>query len=100
MENDDFVHPIQKLGAERLAHFLDDHALHRLIVAAFREAAVFENAMASDVGGHNDDRIFEIDRTALPICETAIVENLQHQIKNVRMRLLNFIKKKNGVWTT
>src|SRR5213075_2322284 len=41
--------------------------------------------------------VAEIDGTALPIGQAAVLENLQKHVEYVRMRFLNFIKQNHGI---
>ena len=43
--------------------------------------------------------MFEIDGLAVRLGKTTIIENLQKEIKDLRMRLFNFIEQDNAIWT-
>ena len=56
--------------------------------------------MAADVGGHDHDGVLEIHRAALPIRETAVVQNLQQNVEHVGVRFFDFVEKDYTIWTT
>ena len=49
--------------------------------------------MASDIGGHDHDDVLEIDRAALTISQTAIIQHLQQNIKYIVVRFLDLVEK-------
>ncbi len=53
--------------------------------------------LAAQVGGQEDNRVFEIDRPAFGVGQAAVVQNLEQNIKDLRMGLLNLVKKQDGV---
>ena len=56
------------------------------------------NVLATDIGRHDDHRIFEIHRSPLPVGDAAIIEYLQQNVKNIRVRFLDFIEQHHGIW--
>ena len=96
-EDDDVVHAIEKLRTEVLPQGF--HDVPRGFLKSFRRAETFRLQIAgADIGRHNNDRILEIDRAAFGVREPAIIENLQQDIEDVRMRLFNFVKQDHAVW--
>mmetsp|Transcript_87951 Transcript_87951/g.210158 ORF Transcript_87951/g.210158 Transcript_87951/m.210158 type:complete len:230 (-) Transcript_87951:1688-2377(-) len=55
------------------------------------------NLLGSTIRGKDDQRVLEGHHTALGIGQMAVLEDLQHQVKDVRVRLLNFIKENQAV---
>ena len=53
--------------------------------------------MAADVRRHDQSGVFEVHRPALPVGQAAIVEDLQHHIEDVRMRLFDFVEQNHRV---
>ncbi len=53
---------------------------------------------STEVAGHDDNRVLEVDNTALAIRKTAIVEDLQEQLYEFSGGLLDFVDKDDGVW--
>ena len=56
--------------------------------------------MRTEVRSQNHDHVLEIDHTTLTIGQTTIVKHLQQNIKNLRMRLLDFVKQDHRVWAS
>ena len=55
------------------------------------------NLLAGDIAGHNNHGIFEVHRSALAVGQSAVIENLQHHIEDVRMRLFNLIEQNHRI---
>src|SRR5258706_9166616 len=51
--------------------------------------------LGAEVRGHDDDRVAEIDRTALTIGKTAIVKHLQEHVENVGISFLDLVEQHN-----
>ena len=81
----DLVHPVEELGAEVLAQ-LEPHALGNLVERAGPLSAASMSAARADVAGHDDDRVLEVDRPALPVGQASVVEHLQQDVEDVRVR--------------
>ncbi len=54
---------------------------------------------AADVGGHDNDRVLEINRSPRSIGEPAVLENLQQDVEDIRVRLLYFIEEHYPIGT-
>ena len=67
----------------------------RLDLSLFIDA--IQQILGTDVGGHNQDRILEIDSFAGRIRDTSIIQNLQQDVKYIRVRFLNLIEEDNGI---
>ncbi len=50
-----------------------------------------------DIGGHNQNRVFKINRPSLGIRDSSVVEHLQKHIEHIRMGLFNLVKKHHRV---
>ena len=46
----------------------------------------------AEVRRHDDQRVAEIDRAALTVGQTAVVEHLQQHVENIRMRLFDLVE--------
>ena len=46
----------------------------------------------AEIRRHDDQRVAEIDRAALPVGQPAVVEHLQQHVEHVRMRLLDLVE--------
>src|SRR5215471_17560693 len=97
MEDDNLVDPVQKLRPEMVSQRVQHAFLHLFILISVKLAMVFQNQMAADIAGHNDDRVFEINHTPLAVREASIVENLQQDIENVVVCFLYLIEEHNRV---
>ena len=51
----------------------------------------------ADVAGHDDERVFEIDRAALAVGQPAVIEHLQQDVENVVVRLFDFVEEHDAV---
>ncbi len=77
------------------------HRHHRRAQGVFITAtAVLVNPIRSEVGGHDDDGIAEIHRPSLTVGEAAVVEHLQQDVENLRMRLFDFVQQDHRVGLT
>ena len=53
--------------------------------------------LRTDVRGHDDQCVLEINGAALGIGEAPVFQQLQKQIEHIRVSLFDFIKKNHGV---
>jgi hypothetical protein len=89
VENDYLIHPVQKLWLKELLERIFDVGLDFPVGAGFLSELL--NLMAGDVAGHNYNGVLEIDGLALSIGQSAVIEDLQQHIKDIRMGLFNLI---------
>ena len=59
---------------------------------------LFAKLISSDIWGHDDDCVFEINPSSLAIFELSFIQDLEHNIQNIRRGLLNLIKENYRVW--
>ena len=97
VEDDDFVDAVEELGAEAGAEFFKNGAFHAFVGFTVVAAAVFEDAGGADVGGHDDDGVFEVDGAALAVGEAAVVEDLEQDVEDIVVGLFDFVKENDGV---
>ena len=57
----------------------------------------FFQLAGSNIGGHNNHSILEINGSAIIVSKTPFIQYLQQDVENIRMRLLNFIKQHYGI---
>src|SRR5215469_2813802 len=100
VEDDHLVHPVQELRPEVATQLFEHSVLHPVVAFARETAAIIENSVAADIGRHDYDGVFEVHRTSLPICKTAIVQYLQQHVEHVRVSFLDFVEKDYTIWTT
>ena len=106
-EDHRLVEAVEELGPEDALHLLGDLVLHPLVmlvgglrlVLRHRESKprVFANQVRPDVGGHDDDRVAEVDLAALGIGQVPVVEDLQQYVEDVRMCLLDLVEQDQAV---
>ena len=96
-EHNCFIQTVQELRTEVCTQILHDQ-----VSRLFGDAAVVLNAvqqiLGSDIGGHDQDRIFKVYGTALGVGDTAVIEYLQQNVEDVRMRFLDLIEQNNRIW--
>ena len=95
MKDDDLIDSVQELRPEMPSHFIEYSSLHLLIIVPCESASVFQDTVATNVGGHDNDSVLKVDRATLPISEPPVIQNLEHRIKNVMMGFFNLIKENN-----
>ena len=88
MEDDDLVHPVEELGLER-----GPHELHHPLVHLHLGDVRVQDELAADVGGHDDHRVLEVHGAAVPVGEPAVVQDLQQEVEDVRVGLLDLVKR-------
>ena len=59
-----------------------------------------EDRVRSDVRGHHDDRVREVDRAALAIGQAAVVQQLQQHIRYIGVRLLHLVEEHDAIRPT
>src|SRR5699024_1796263 len=106
MEYNDLIQAVDKLRTE--GHFYSFHhtVLYILFPAFFltlfisckSERAFSGDLPRSDVGCHDDDRIFKAHCPSLGVCEMSVIQDLKECIPYIRMRFLDLIKEDNAVW--
>ena len=55
------------------------------------------NVLRTQIGGHDDHCIAEIDRTTLSIGQTTIVEHLQQHVEDIRVGFFHLIQQDHAV---
>mmetsp|Transcript_9686 Transcript_9686/g.16251 ORF Transcript_9686/g.16251 Transcript_9686/m.16251 type:complete len:307 (+) Transcript_9686:609-1529(+) len=53
--------------------------------------------VAPNICGHDHHRVLEIHSAALRICQTPILQNLQHHVEHVRVGLLDLVEQQHAV---
>ena len=78
IENDDLIDAIEKLRPEMRAQRVH----HQSPTCFFR--FFLGDVLRTDVRGHDDDGVLEIDRSPLPVRDPAVIEHLQQHVEHVR----------------
>ena len=97
VKNHDLVHAVEELGTKTLPQFFQHGALHLLVVGAAELAVIIQDAVAADVGRHDDDDVLEVHDVPLTIGEPAIVEDLQQYVEHVIVGLFDLVKKNDAI---
>src|SRR3712207_2628136 len=91
VEFDDTVEAIQEFWSKVRCNTLHDS---RLLISTI------SCLMAkTSIRGCNDNRIFEIDRVTLPICQSPIIKHLKKQCNDLWVCFFDFIKQDDRVRT-
>src|SRR4030095_1841791 len=93
VEDDRLVDSVQKFRFKRFAQRGVDAMFQLLAILG----AELENILAAEIGGHDNDRVFEIYGPALAVGHAAVLENLQERVKDIGMRLFDFIEKHDRI---
>src|SRR5207248_11197398 len=89
-----FVKAVDELWSETLsAQALAHQPLHAILVHAIK----FMQPGSTDITGHDNDRVFEIDRATLTIGQASIVEDLQQHVEDLRRGLFDLVEEYNAI---
>src|SRR5579862_7241737 len=96
---------IEAIDELRLEVFFDrgfDFLLHQLVIHEVISGAKtnfrrFANQIGTEIRGHDDDRIAEIDLASYGIGESSLFKDLQKKIHHIGMRFFNFVKKNDAI---
>src|SRR2546425_11984240 len=95
VEEDDLVDAVQELRSEVLPERLGD-----LPPDTFGQiAGVLGDVLTSEVRRHDHDHVLEVDRPPLAVGQPPIVEQLEQDVQDFRVRLLDLIEEDHGVRT-
>ena len=70
-----------------IGYYTHDLALHVVVVPISHVL----NDVRAEVGGHHNDRIAKIHCATLAIGQSAVIQHLKQDIKDIRMCLFNFV---------
>src|SRR5215510_5129343 len=98
MEYDDLIHTIEKLWTEILSHLFQYSLLHAFVILTCKSTPILEDAVTSNVGCHNHNGVPEIYRAALPVGQTAVIQDLEENVENVTVCLFDLIEQQHGKW--
>src|SRR5438105_3948374 len=102
-EDDHLVDAVQELGPEDLLQVAHHAGLHvvvgepRLVADREAEGLVLRDRAGPDVRGHDHDRVAEVDLAALRVGEPTVLEDLQEDVEDVRVRLLDLVEEDDRV---
>src|SRR6185312_10498096 len=101
LKKNDLIDPIEEFrsyGLSQQVHHFQLGPVHHLRPVLFcdiLEIGLYD--LAPHIAGHDDDRVLEIDHPALIVRQPSIVQYLQQNIENVRVRLFYLIQKDHTV---
>ena len=103
MEDDNLINPVQEFRTKDQLNLIHYVRLHPLVISCLillyikAQLLWVNNRLCPCIGCHNDHRIAEIHLPSLGICNVPVIQNLQQDIKYIRMRLLNLIKQNHRI---
>ena len=93
-EDHDFVHTVEKFRSKMVPKGVEDLLLHRLVGVFI--AARIQDELATDIGGHDYHRVFEVHGSAVGIGEPPIVEDLKEHVEDIVVGLFRLIEEDYG----
>ena len=89
VEQDHLIETVQKLRPEARAN-----GPHDIFTNFFGVTALLlgHEILRAEVRGHDDQRIFEVDGPPMTVGQAAIVQHLQQDVENVRVRLFDLVE--------
>ena len=94
IEHNNLVDPIDELRAEVLPYF----GHHRLFDDDGLLSLHALNLVRAQVRRHHDYGVLEVHSASLAVGHATIIEHLEKDVENVRMRLLDFVEQNHRVW--
>ena len=102
VEHDGFVDAVQELRTEVILERLVDLCLHPLVTHCFvvlGEAQVrLAQVTSTEVRGHDQHRVAEVNRTTLAVGQATLFEDLQQCVEDVGVCLFNFVEQHYREW--
>src|SRR5258707_883847 len=98
------IEAVEEIRGEGTVQCALDRTLHVLLVTLLlcfagktdSASKIFQVAY-TDVGGHDDDRIPEINPSSQSIRQDPVIQHLQQNIEHIRVCLFNFVQQHNAV---
>ena len=102
LEDDDLVDAVDEFRVERPLHLAEHHVRHgardlALIGRLEPERRLLLDEAGADVRRHDDDRVLEVHPVAQTIGQVAVLEHLQQDVEQVRVRLLDLVEQHDRV---
>ena len=96
VEDHNIVDAVEEFWAEVTAQYLEHFIVqHRQVITG-----KVHNHLRANIARHDDNGVTKVDRPALAISQTAVVQHLEEHIKDVGVGLLDFIKQHHAVGAT
>ena len=101
-EDDRLVEAVEELWIERPLDLVQDLLLGLGVAVRLRRILKAHRLLelqvaCTDVRGHHDDRVLEVNRAAQAVGQLAVLEDLQQDAEQVGMRLFDFVQQDDGV---
>ena len=96
LKENDLIEPVQEFGPEGGVQLLHNELLRLLRDLPLRVNPL-QKILRSDIRGQDNDGIFEIHCSSLGIRDPTVIQHLQKDIEDIRMRLLDLIEEDHGV---
>ena len=98
VEPDNAVETVAELGSEEALDLNHCPALVRVAALILRKAdGVLHGLPDACVGGHDYDRLGEVNLPPAAVEQRSVVEHLEHEVEDGLIRLLNLIEHNYGV---
>src|SRR5450830_959965 len=101
VEDDDLIHPVQELGTEHRLHVFQHYGGDARVCLFVRDRSGrcldAADDITADVAGHYDDRVAEVNRTALAVRQAPVVQDLQQDVEHVGVGLLDLVQQDDRV---
>src|SRR4051812_38072442 len=104
VEHDHVVDAVEELGPEDLLQLSHDPVLHVVVRDAGLvvrdgepERRVASDLLRADVRRHDHDRVTEVDRPPLRVRQAPVLQDLQEDVEDVRVRLLDLVEQEHAV---
>ncbi len=94
VKHHDVVEPVEELRLEGRPH----HLHGRLVALLHRQGDVGEE-LRTEVRGHDQDDVAEVDRAALAVGQASVVQHLQQDVEHVGVCLLHLVQQHHRVGT-
>ena len=104
VEDDDLVNAVQQLGAEETLQLADDLVLEAVNGRHVSRATLARlepdqatparglGVLRPQVRGHDDDRVAEVHGVTLAVGQAAVLQHLEQDVPDLRVRLLDFVE--------
>ena len=94
MEDNHVIYTIDEFRPELLRNDFHYFGLHRVIVLL---AAELLDALATEVRRHDNDRIAKIHGPPVAVGQPSVVEHLQQDVEDIRVRLLDLVQQHHRI---
>ena len=99
----DFIQTVQELRSKGLVQCFLNHTARVLVIIrtclcrkTYATTELFQLA-GTDIGGHDDDCILKVNRSAIIVSKTSLIQHLQQDIEHIRVSFFNFVQQHYGI---